>query len=127
MRAATQSIISLLLLHSSTAMTIPPAKPSLNKPGLKIAAGAALGNILQGFNTGVIGGALLYIVPEFQLDSRPEVTGLIASSTTMGATLGTLAAGKLLQEGGRKTTLIVSCALFLLGGVLMGLAPTTRF
>ena len=127
MRAASQSIISLLLLHSSTAMTIPPAKPSLNKPGLKIAAGAALGNILQGFNTGVIGGALLYIVPEFQLDSRPEVTGLIASSTTMGATLGTLAAGKLLQEGGRKRTLIVSCALFLLGGVLMGLAPTTRF
>ena len=127
MRAASQSIISLLLLHSSTAMTIPPAKPSLNKPGLKIAAGAALGNILQGFNTGVIGGALLYIVPEFQLDSRPEVTGLIASSTTMGATLGTLAAGKLLQEGGRKKTLIVSCVLFLLGGVLMGLAPTTRF
>ena len=35
-------------------MTIPPAKPSLNKSGLKIAAGAALGNILQGFNVEVM-------------------------------------------------------------------------
>ena len=66
--------------------------------GLRVAAGAAIGNLLQGFNTGIIAGALLYIVPEFDLATRPEITGLIASSTTMGAVLGTAASGRLSAE-----------------------------
>jgi SP family galactose:H+ symporter-like MFS transporter len=81
---------------------------------------------LRAQNTGVIGGALLYIVPEFGLASRPEVTGLIASSTTMGAMAGTFACGKLLEDLGRQRTLVVSCALFFLGGLLMGWSPDTR-
>ena len=68
-----------------TAMT---SGSSPNRAGLKVAAGAALGNILQGFNTGVIAGALVLIEPEFGLALRPAVTGLIASSTTFGAIAG---------------------------------------
>lgn len=122
------------LLPAASAMTTPAPKPNTNtapalrnsrNAGLRIAAGAALGNILQGFNTGVIGGALLYIVPEFGLETRPGVTGLIASSTTMGAVMGTMACGKLLQDFGRQRTLVISCILFLIGGALMGLAPDT--
>ena len=127
-------LLAVALLPAASAMTTPAPKsnvkvaPTLRasrNAGLRIAAGAALGNILQGFNTGVIGGALLYIVPEFGLEARPGVTGLIASSTTMGATLGTVACAKLLQDLGRQRTLVISCALFTLGGAIMGLAPGT--
>ena len=131
MAALRRCSLVLLLLGTSCAMTAPTTRlgskpmPPTRNAGLRIASGAALGNILQGFNTGVIGGALLYIVPEFNLGARPEITGLIASSTTMGATLGTLACGKLLSDVGRQRTLAISCALFLIGGGLMGWSPTT--
>ena len=99
-----------------TAMT---SGSSPNRAGLKVAAGAALGNILQGFNTGVIAGALVLIEPEFGLALRPAVTGLIASSTTFGAIAGTLGSSALADRAGRKRALAASCALFLLGGALM--------
>ena len=95
-----------------------------NHAGLKVAAGAALGNILQGFNTGVIAGALVLIEPEFGLALRPAVTGLIASSTTFGAIAGTLGSSALADRAGRKRALAASCALFLLGGALMAWSPT---
>ena len=95
-----------------------------NRAGLKVAAGAALGNILQGFNTGVIAGALVLIEPEFGLALRPAVTGLIASSTTFGAIAGTLGSSALADRAGRKRALAASCALFLLGGALMAWSPT---
>ena len=109
------------------ALTPPPKLPLRQRTaGLRVAAGAALGNLLQGFNTGVIAGALLFIVPEFQLESRPEITGMIASSTTMGAVLGTAASGRLSDSAGRQRTIAVSSALFLIGGSLMGWSPDTR-
>ena len=104
-----------------TAMT---SGSSPNRAGLKVAAGAALGNILQGFNTGVIAGALVLIEPEFGLALRPAVTGLIASSTTFGAIAGTLGSSALADRAGRKRALAASCALFLLGGALMAWSPT---
>jgi MFS transporter, SP family, galactose:H+ symporter len=100
--------------------------PSLRQrtAGLRVAAGAALGNLLQGFNTGIVAGALIRIVPEFQLEARPELVGLIASSTTMGAVAGTAASGRLSDAFGRQKALVLSSALFLCGGALMGWSPT---
>ena len=69
MRPALRCAILALSVVGSEGMA-PPVRatptPALVKgqPGLKVAAGAALGNILQGFNTGIIAGALLFIVPE---------------------------------------------------------------
>lgn len=103
-----------------------PQPPNINsiarqrRAGLRVAAGAAIGNVLQGFNTGVIAGALLYIVPEFGLESRPELTGLIASSTTMGAIAGTMGCARFCDSVGRQRTLVLSSLCFLLGGALMG-------
>ena len=150
-RSPIVAIVATLLLPTSFAMTptprlsrqspaVPPhatPAPQLSaanaaasaaardRAGLKVAASAALGSILQGFNTGVIAGALLFLVPEFGLDARPGVTGLIASSTTMGAVLGTAVNGKLCDWAGRQKTLAVSSVLFLTGGVLMGWSPDT--
>ena len=100
MRAATQSIISLLLLHSSTAMTIPPAKPSLNKPGLKIAAGAALGNILQGFNTGVI---MLFFLAKCYTGS-----GSLSLSCTPPSNVLPVGSSVLLPTASERATLILA-------------------
>jgi SP family galactose:H+ symporter-like MFS transporter len=100
--------------------------PSLRQrtAGLRVAAGAALGNLLQGFNTGIVAGALIRIVPEFHLEARPELVGLIASSTTMGAVVGTSVSGRLSDAYGRQKALVLSSALFLTGGALMGWSPT---
>ncbi|KOO26479.1 monosaccharide-sensing protein 2 [Chrysochromulina tobinii] len=101
-------------------MVVPSSR---KRAGLQVAAGAALGSLLQGFNTGVIAGALLGISSEFGLAARPAVTGLIASSTTMGAVVGTACSGKLCDWVGRKRTLVLSSACFVLGGLLMAWSP----
>jgi MFS family permease len=101
-------------------MVVPSSR---KRAGLQVAAGAALGSLLQGFNTGVIAGALLGISSEFGLAARPAVTGLIASSTTIGAVVGTACSGKLCDWVGRKRTLVLSSACFVLGGLLMAWSP----
>lgn len=103
-----------------------PAMPAAShrRAGLKVATGAALGSFNQGFNTGVIAPSLLFIVPEFGLVQRPAVTGLIASSTTLGAILGTLVSGRLCDSRGRQKALALSALTFLAGGALMGWSPT---
>ena len=128
MKYRTILVFLALIGPTSAALTPQPKVPLRQRTaGLRVAAGAALGNLLQGFNTGVVAGALLFIVPEFGLESRPEVTGLIASSTTMGAVLGTAASGRLSDGAGRRSALAISSVLYILGGGLMGWSPTTRF
>lgn len=91
--------------------------------GMKVSFSAALGNILQGFNTGVIAAALLSIVPEFELTKSPYVIGLIASAPTIGAVLGTGACSKLCDWFGRQKALVLSSLFYLAGGSLMWWSP----
>ena len=127
----------LILIAASLAMSTTPPSPRLaglfaSSPSSSsasigsaaLAPSAAVGNLLQGYNTGVIAAALLSIVPEFGLAQRPAVVGLIASSTTLGAFSGTIASGPLCDRAGRRSTLMLSSALFLLGGALMAWSPT---
>ena len=123
----------IILLSATSAAAAPTTRVGATAPlmalqsrkraGLKVAAGAALGSVLQGFNTGVIAGALLGISGEFGLAARPAVTGLIASSTTMGAVAGTACSGKLCDLAGRQRALVLSSVCFLLGGLLMTWSP----
>ena len=117
-----------LILASSLNQPERPRTWSRSDPGflpsIQVAAGAALGNGLQGFNTGVIAGALLQIIPEFDLAHQPAITGFIASSTTLGAVLGTILSAKLSDSAGRQRTLFLSSGLFILAGLLMLWAPT---
>jgi hypothetical protein len=41
----------------------------------RAATGASLASFVQGYHTGVIGGALLYLSPEFGLAAQPKLTG----------------------------------------------------
>ena len=124
-------VLSMAPAPTSAALTPPPSRsaggppplPSLRQrtAGLRVAAGAALGN-WPGLGRHRRG-CLDRIIPEFQLLSRPDLVGLIASSTTMGAVIE-LQPPHLADSVGRQKTLVASSALFLTGGMLMGWSPT---
>ena len=136
--ASRSLLLSLLLGHAnghfmwttlatSGAVQPPRVTPPLARQpsggSVALAASAAVGNLLQGYNTGIVAAALLSIVPEFGLQQQPGMVGLIASSTTLGAVTGTIASGPLCDRAGRRGTLMLSSVLFLLGGALMGWSP----
>src|SRR2546430_17195213 len=60
---------------------------------------AALGGLLFGFDTGVISGALLFIIPEFHLGAAAQ--GLVVGIVTLGALAGALLGGVAAGAGGR--------------------------
>jgi len=84
---------------------------------------AAVGSLLYGYDTGVIAGALLYIVPEFGLEEKPIIEGAIVTITLFGALFGTFIGGKLADFFGRKKPLLASSLLFICGGGLMFWSP----
>lgn len=46
---------------------------------------AAGAQVLAGYDMGVIGGALLYIVADFQLEKFPEVIGMVVSCSLLNS------------------------------------------
>jgi MFS family permease len=84
---------------------------------------AATGCLLLGYDTGVIAGAILLIIPEFALEDKPGRVGLVVSSCVMGALVGTLIAGPTADAFGRRPPLIGAGILFILGGAAMGWSP----
>jgi hypothetical protein len=58
--------------------------------GVIVATSAALGSLLQGYDTGVLGGALLFIIPEFELSNRPLMQGLVVTTAAMGGIIGSI-------------------------------------
>jgi SP family galactose:H+ symporter-like MFS transporter len=86
-----------------------------------IAIVAALGGLLFGFDTGVIAGAMLFIVPDFNLG--PAQQGLVVSAVTFGALFGALAGGASCDKIGRRRTNIVAGMSFIAGSLLSATAP----
>ncbi len=89
-----------------------------------IAAVAALGGLLFGFDTGVIAGAMLFIVPDLHLG--PAEQGLVVSAVTFGALFGALAGGTLADAFGRRWTNIAAGMSFILGSLLSAIAPNVE-
>jgi sugar porter (SP) family MFS transporter len=94
------------------------AQPSLSAPHpggsagyvYLIAAVAALGGLLFGFDTAIINGALVFLKKDFNLtDSQTE---LAASSILFGAVAGAALAGWLTDRYGRRRLLFGAAALF---------------
>ena len=77
---------------------------------VRIAAIAALGGFLFGFDTGVIGGAQLFFTEYFELS--PAQQGWAVGSALYGCLVGALLAGYLTKAISRKYTLILSALLF---------------
>ncbi len=83
---------------------------------------STLGGLLFGYDTGVISGALLYMKDDLNLTTSSEalvVTALLFPGAAVGALLG----GKLADVLGRKGSLLVCAALFLVGALLCAVAP----
>lgn len=86
------------------------------------AAFAAVGGLLFGYDTGVISGALLFIKQQFTLSVFHEE--LVVSVVLIGAAVAALAGGRLSDRLGRRATLLLTSALFIVGALICALAPS---
>ena len=60
-------------------------------PPLVVTIGLA--STLWGYDQGVITGALLTIVPEYKLETRPDLQGMVAAAATVGTMIGSSTVG----------------------------------
>lgn len=90
----------------------------------KLTVISTLGGLLFGYDTGVISGALLYMRDDLHLSATSEaavVSVLLFPAAAVGALLG----GKLSDALGRKGSLLVCGALFLIGRSVARPPPTS--
>lgn len=81
---------------------------------------SALGGLLFGFDTAIISGAISFIQPYFQLNE--VALGWAVSSILLGCAAGAVIAGKLSDQWGRKSTLLLCAFLFAVTGIGTGLS-----
>ena len=86
-----------------------------------IAAVAALGGLLFGYDTGVISGALLFIRQVMSLS--PTMQGVVVAIALAGAAVGAAMAGQLSDRAGRRRVILGAGVLFIAGAVISALAP----
>ena len=101
--------------------TIPTATGSTGYVYL-IAAVAALGGLLFGFDTAIINGALVFLKKDFGLSDGQ--TEWAASSILFGAVLGAAAAGWLTDRYGRRRLLFGAALLFTLSSLAAAVPRT---
>jgi major inositol transporter-like SP family MFS transporter len=82
-----------------------------------VAAVAAVGGLVFGYDTGVISGAILYVRRDFALDATAE--GFVVGIVTLGALVGAMGAGGMADQLGRRVTNIIA-------GVLLARACSCR-
>ncbi len=90
-----------------------------------IAAIAATGGLLFGFDTGVINVALPALKEKFQL--TPFETGTIVSAVLVGGMTGPFVAGRLTDSLGRKKMNLIASVIFVIGSILTAIAPSAMF
>ncbi len=88
-----------------------------------LAAVAALGGLLFGYDWVVIGGAKPFYEKYFQLSSEREI-GWANSCALLGCLLGSLLSGAAADRFGRRKLMITSALLFAVSSVLTGWAGT---
>ena len=85
-----------------------------------IAAVAALGGLLFGYDTGVISGALLFIRQVMHLSATAQ--GIVVAVVLAGAAIGAAAAGTLSDRSGRRRVILYAALLFIAGACLSAVA-----
>lgn len=93
---------------------------NLRKTSLMVMAIASLGGILYGYDLGIISGALLFMQGALALNSTEM--SLIVAAVLGGGSLATLLGGPLADRIGRKATMLISGAVFIVGIVVTALA-----
>lgn len=92
----------------------------LQSPGA-IAAVAALGGLLFGYDTGVISGALLFVKTGFALGSLGQ--SIVVSAVLVGAVLGSAVAMTTADRYRRRSLIFASSVTFLVGTIVSAAAP----
>ena len=90
-----------------------------------IAAVAAIGGFLFGYDTGVISGALLFLKQSFALNATTQE--IAVSAVLAGAIVGAIVAGRLNDAFGRKKTLLLLAVIFTVGALLTAISPNLVF
>jgi sugar porter (SP) family MFS transporter len=85
-----------------------------------IAAAAALGGFLFGFDTAVINGAVVALQKAFNASSF--ATGFAVSGALLGSAIGALFAGQIADRYGRVRAMIIASVLFTISGIGSGIA-----
>jgi MFS transporter, SP family, solute carrier family 2 (facilitated glucose transporter), member 12 len=83
---------------------------------------ASLGGLLFGFDVGVIAGALPQLAAEMQLTVSQQ--DLVVSLMLVGALFGSATGGLLCDRVGRWWTIMLTSAVFVLGGSMLYSAQT---
>jgi sugar porter (SP) family MFS transporter len=94
-----------------------------NRRLLGVAAIAAIGGFLFGYDTGVIGGAMLFMQKDLGLESHGQQQ-LTVAILLIGAIVGALIAGWSADKFSRRRTKIVSGCVYVTGGIGCALAQT---
>lgn len=99
--------------------------PHNNGVVIFIAVIAALGGLLFGYDTGVIGVALLGLGKQFAMDDLTKQ--LVTGGIIFGALFGCLITGPLSDRLGRRIMIVVVAIVFLVGSLASAIAHTTEF
>ncbi|KAK9351593.1 general substrate transporter [Lipomyces doorenjongii] len=91
-----------------------------------VACSAALGGLLFGYDSTVIAGVLVMIKDDLGAVLSPSQQELITSIASIGAFIGALLAGILLDKIGRKAVIGFGALVFAIGSILQGMAMTVR-
>lgn len=86
-----------------------------------VAAVAATGGLLFGFDTGVISGAIPFFQQDFQLSN--SMVENITTAGLAGAVIGAMFTGRLSDIFGRKKTILAAAIIFIIGAAWSGWAP----
>ncbi|MBV9817906.1 MAG: sugar porter family MFS transporter [Solirubrobacterales bacterium] len=86
------------------------------------AAITALGGLLFGYDTGVVSGALLFLSDTFHHLSSFQKE-LVTSLLLVGAAVGAIGAGRVAERIGRRLTILITAAIFVVGVLLAAFAP----
>lgn len=78
---------------------------------------ATLGGFQFGYTVAVMAGALLFLIPSYNLDATQQ--GFVASCVLIGGLIGSISAGPLAEYLGRKRAQQAIAALFLVGTLLI--------
>ncbi|MCW2903834.1 MAG: bicyclomycin resistance protein TcaB [Streptosporangiaceae bacterium] len=84
---------------------------------------AAIGGFLFGYDTGVISAALLYLAPAFHLSDAAQQ--VVVASLLLGAIVGVLIAGPLVDRIGRRRMMMMAATVFGIGALVSGFTPNT--
>src|SRR5947208_577318 len=85
-----------------------------------VAALAALGGLLFGYDTGVVSGALLFLTPTYHLSTVQQEW--VVSALLVGTIIGAGAAGRLVDAIGRRPSLLICGLNYFLAALFLALA-----